>query len=1218
MKYRVLILLLTLVILLLCSCNILQTNTHAHNFSDGYSYNETHHWLECKCEEKDGYAEHTWNNGVIKVHPTTESEGVGTYTCTVCRYKIDRPIEKLPVDHKHSYDVIYNDEYSHILECICGDKIDTAEHRWDEGQITTPVTDKESGIKTFSCLDCGRKETQFIHSTSGSGMSFMQSAHHRLSNKLSQSPLTIEAEIYVDPYHKGRAGAIFGNYIGVREDMLFDILENGVPRFYYSDASGNAREIRFNNVDVRTGDWAHIALTFDFEEGIMSLYLDGMLMQMIPCEYDLADDITRYEFVLGGDNRSNNGNYFKGQIRSVAAYSDVRTPDEIKKSADNGVNIYADDILVSYLLNENSADKDIQDLTGNGYTIPKEWIDTHQPDIDYAYSFAVIGDTQWLSRYSPAKMERIYDWILENKDQKKISYVLGLGDITDAWNTADKENEWIRAHQYISKLNGVVPYSLVRGNHDESKYLLKYFANETYMSQFDGFMAQGDIRNFYKTFKLGETDYLLIGLDYSPSDAMLEWANNVVASHPSHKVIVTTHAYHGYDGGHLNPDNVGDSGNTAAPGTDVDTSVNGGVAVRDHNNGQQIWDKFVSKHPNILLVLSGHTPMEDVFVLESTGVHGNTVTQMLVDAQWMDPQKSGVGMVCMLYFSEDGTQMAVEWISTDTGKYYKEMNQFTLDLTEPMNAPPHDFKSAYDENSHHKICECGCIADVQAHVFDGGVLNADGLMEYSCACGYKRITSATEDPVALELQALIDKFYNGGKYYRDTLNTTTFFNGNKLWTTDESNYESTDGYLTLDDIVMGKYGDLRVDLGWNCYDGVYYSVNADTIKGIRMFALSLKSGESSDITKVTVEEVGSQLLIQLWAGDSVAVQTTVGDYAIITLVDQGGETLGTEYVKCDSKGFCRFTAPEKSGLVCQYEYLILNVKHDELEKTVYYSEIDLWDGTSVSESLSGSGTADDPYLIQSGADLAYIAKVVNDATAGTANFKGQYFKMTKSIDLSGKELMIGGYTAGKVFHGFFDGNNCAIKGINNSQSLFGMLKDGYIKNLSTYGKVTTTEKKGVAGLVSFISNATVENVINYVDVTGVQQVAGVVGWLENNTSSFVKNCVNYGTIYATSYQIGGIAGFAKGSISGCRNFGDVTSTASGYVGGIGGAAKDAKGTRSDCVNYGNIKGTDYVGGCFGMVNSTTTNCYGYGTATANTANKGEVVGSGASYLTYTE
>ena len=1281
---KLLVLVAIFTLSLLCACG----GGHTHEFSSEFSTDKTHHWFECKCKERSKYEEHAWDDGQIIVQPTAESEGQMEYTCTVCSYKKTESIEKIqhshsfsaiPFDeqlhlmkcecgeegekvahtwdkgvvttpateeqtgvktytctecayektevieklpHVHDYSVkVFSDEHSHIMKCECGKEEEASQHTWDDGVVTTPATEVQTGIKTYTCTDCGHKSTQNIESLRANGLSFLQSTHYRLSDKLHATPLTLEAEIKIASGLTGRAGMVFANYYGIRQDWVFEIHENGIPRFYYSDVGGNVRDLRFSNVDVRTGDWLHIALTFDYVGGKISLYLNGILAQTLPCTYDLAKDVTRYQFVVGGDNRSNNGVYFRGQIRSVTAYADVRTAGEIERSATYGANLYADDIILSYLLNENSAGNDIHDLTGNGYIIQKEWLDSNEVELDYAYSFAVVGDTQWLSRYKPAKMEKLYDWIVANAEARKIAHVFGLGDITDAWNTADKENEWIRAEQYISKLKGVVPYSLVRGNHDESKYFNKYFATESYMSQFDGFMVEGDIRNSYREFTIGTTDYLFITLDYGASDEILAWANSVVLKYPNHRVVVTTHAYHGYDGGHLCADNVSSSGNIKI-NTDVDYSV-GDNAGRGYNNGLQIWEKFVSLHPNIFLVMSGHTPLEDVFVLQTEGVHGNTVTQMLIDPQWMDPQKDGVGMVCMLYFSEDGKQMEVEWICTDTGKYYKEQNQFDLDFTECLKGTKHDFALLHNENIHYYECECGYLYGEEAHSFDGGVINADGLVEYTCECGYKRITSTTNDPVALEVQALAEKHFNNGKYYRSvTVNgesTISYFNGDKFWGADASDYQLTEGYLTLYDIVMGKFGDLKLDLGWNGYDGVYTSLNADVIKGFRAFALSSKDISSSDITKVTLEEKGLQLIIKLWEGESVAIEAIVGQYASFNLVNHKGESLGVISIAPDEEGFCKFVAPAKDGLVAEYAHFTLNVKHDNLEKTVYYSEIDVWNGSSVSEALLGSGTQDDPYLVQSGADLAYIAKVVNGAAKGTANFSAKYFKMTKSIDLNGNQLLIGSYSAGTVFHGYFDGNHCVVKGINATQSLFGMLKDGYIKNLSTYGTVTTTENKGVAGLVSYISNSTVENVTNYVNVTGIQQVAGVVGWLENTNTAYIKNCVNYGNITATLYQIGGIAGFAKGNIMDCTNFGNVTSTTNGYVGGVGGATKDSNGVRSNCVNYGNVQGTNYVGGVFGQINKTTSDCYGYGKVTAtNGTNVGEVVGHGASYLVYTE
>ena len=58
-----------------------------------------------------------------------------------------------------------------------------------------------------------------------------------------------------------------------------------------------------------------------------------------------------------------------------------------------------------------------------------------------------------------------------------------------------------------------------------------------------------------------------------------------------------------------------------------------------------------------------------------------------------------------------------------------------------------------------------------------------------------------------------------------------------------------------------------------------------------------------------------------------------------------------------------------------------------------------WDGTTVSESLKGEGTAEKPYLIETGADLAFLAKTVNEGEA----YEGKYFTQTADIDLGNKE-----------------------------------------------------------------------------------------------------------------------------------------------------------------------------------------------------------------------
>ena len=70
-----------------------------HTPSAEWSYDSENHWKECTaedCNEKLELAAHTFDNGVITAEPTDTTDGVRTYTCTVCGYEKTESIEKLP------------------------------------------------------------------------------------------------------------------------------------------------------------------------------------------------------------------------------------------------------------------------------------------------------------------------------------------------------------------------------------------------------------------------------------------------------------------------------------------------------------------------------------------------------------------------------------------------------------------------------------------------------------------------------------------------------------------------------------------------------------------------------------------------------------------------------------------------------------------------------------------------------------------------------------------------------------------------------------------------------------------------------------------------------------------------------------------------------------------------------------------------------------------
>ncbi len=88
---------------------------------------------------------------------------------------------------------------------------------------------------------------------------------------------------------------------------------------------------------------------------------------------------------------------------------------------------------------------------------------------------------------------------------------------------------------------------------------------------------------------------------------------------------------------------------------------------------------------------------------------------------------------------------------------------------------------------------------------------------------------------------------------------------------------------------------------------------------------------------------------------------------------------------------------------------------------------DTWNGTAVSNSLSGEGTKDSPYLVQSAADLAYIAKAASNE--GDEDFVGKFFKQTVDIDLGGHHWTPIGDTK-NAFKGSYNGDGHTVSGLN--------------------------------------------------------------------------------------------------------------------------------------------------------------------------------------------
>ena len=523
------------------------------------------------------------------------------------------------------------------------------------------ISDKEpDALKDLSSYE------NHLTSTSGiEGMSFATDKLFMMNETLSEVPRTFEAYVFLPTGTGTGQSMILGNYEGDGIPYIrFDLL-NAKPRIAMRIGDGEAFGDTFDEAVLSANKWTHVAVTLDDE--IWTCYIDGVAKATyIPTEGQVVDSsMCMNPMCFGGDTTSTS-KYFKGTIAKVAAYSDVRTPEEIVAD----MNSYGtDDLLVEYNTTYLPEDTTVvQDQTSNNYdAMLNGWINPEEYDgvSDYAYSFAVIGDTQRVNSEYPDKFVGIYDWIIANAESKKMKMVLGLGDITQN-NT---EAEWVRAQTNIQRLDAAnIPYTVIRGNegHDEIAEFNQYFSYDAYKSQLEGFYAEGDMTNAWRKIEINGIKYLIMMLDFGPSNAVLEWAGRVIEANPDYNVIITTHAYLYHDGTTLdenddNPPSMDRYGNK-------------------ENNGDDIWEKLVKKHKNIVLVLSGHDPWYDVVTTQTVGEKGNVVTQMLINPQNMDFNTGPAAMVAMLYFSADGKTVQVEYYSTARDQYWKASNQFTVTL----------------------------------------------------------------------------------------------------------------------------------------------------------------------------------------------------------------------------------------------------------------------------------------------------------------------------------------------------------------------------------------------------------------------------------------------------------------------------------------------------------------------------------------------------------
>ncbi len=244
------------------------------------------------------------------------------------------------------------------------------------------------------------------------------------------------------------------------------------------------------------------------------------------------------------------------------------------------------------------------------------------------------------------------------------------------------------------------------------------------------------------------------------------------------------------------------------------------------------------------------------------------------------------------------------------------------------------------------------------------------------------------------------------------------------------------------------------------------------------------------------------------------------------------------------------------------------------------STVSVWDGSSVDTDWYTNNTTASAYNITSAAQLAGLAKLVNEGNA----FTGETISLAANIDLNNQVWTPIG-TKGNPFNGNFDGCEYTISNL--------YISDATASHIGLFGKIGTSAE----GADNKVKDLTIENINLY----GNTYVGGIVG------DAFVvdfENCHVTGSISIKADDdshnyFGGIAGAFYGSATNCTVI-DTTNDGGEiygcYSGGIFGWCGEGSTTITGCevknitlglasggivglVHYGNIINGNTVENC---------------------------------------
>ena len=267
----------------------------------------------------------------------------------------------------------------------------------------------------------------------------------------------------------------------------------------------------------------------------------------------------------------------------------------------------------------------------------------------------VVPDIQKYYASGQAYLVSMFDWIVAEAGTgtPPVGMVLSEGDQTDT----NAPEEWAFVQGQWNRLKGLVPWTVITGNHDKvaglapelkAYFPAAFFGTEAYWGDNYIHPTEGEqMDGNYQLLTLGGIDWLFMNLGDLPHAGLVEWANAAISTYPNRKVIFTTHGFL-WDTGIFYPD-----------------------------YSAKLWEPLVKVHNNIIMLLCGHRH-DQKYRHETWGTIAAVDVMM---ANWQNDPHGGNSWLRELTFSPKNNRVDVKSYAPYYGVYDTNgTQQFSLDV----------------------------------------------------------------------------------------------------------------------------------------------------------------------------------------------------------------------------------------------------------------------------------------------------------------------------------------------------------------------------------------------------------------------------------------------------------------------------------------------------------------------------------------------------------